>query len=299
MFKRMLAAVDESVRSRLVIQAGRALAERSGGALVALRVRSDIADHDNVTEDDLALAAQTSDLRAAGVAAHFLVHTGSAERQIIQTAQRQRSTLIIIAAREHGPRVLPHRRMTARLAKRAPAPLLVIPELDTDVQSGVGETSLFGAEDAPILVALDGSALAEQAVPYAVELADLLGRPLTLLHVASPLRSQAQLAQAWAYVEAARRRIREDISRDLHVDVQVVAGALMDELLWAVEGRRAGVLALAAHGQREGTAQGVSAATLEILRNLRIAALVIPAPVLAGGAKTPRPGDDSAQGAEI
>ena len=287
MFQRILAAVDDSTRSQLVMQAGRVLAERSGGALVALRVRPDTAERDRVTEDDLALSAQTSDLRSEGVPAHYLVHTGSPERQIIETAQRQRSTLIIIASRLAGPRLAPRRRMTVRLTEQAPAPLLVIPEHDSAMQASASADDIFGAAPGPILVALDGSAQAEQALPFAAELAALLGLRLALLRVASPLATQAQVAAAWSNVEDARRRVREHISRDLPVDVQVVAGAPVEELLWAVEGRRAGALALTAHGWQETASSHASPITVEILRKARTPALVIPAPVLAEQAQSP------------
>ncbi len=283
MFKRILAAVDDSLRSQLVMQTGRELAELAGGELVVLRVRPDVVDRDLITPRDAALADQTGALRAQGIAAHYLVHTGSAEQQILQTAQRQRSTLIIIASRQAGPRALPQRRMTARLAARAQTPLLVIPELGADDSS----PSRFGAADATVLVALDGTPLAELALPYAAELAALLDRPLTLLRVMLPLRSQAELAQAWSSVAEARQRARERISRDLRIDTQVVTGAPVDELLWAVEGRHAGVLALSARGQSGLTSQRASPLTLEVLRRANIPALVIPTPVLAADTAAP------------
>ncbi len=288
MFERILAAVDDSTRSQLVMQAGRVLAERSGGALVALRVRPGTAARDHVTADDLAMSAQTSDLRSEGIPAHYLVHTGSPERQIIETAQGQRSTLIIIAARLAGPRLAPRRRMTIRLTEQAPAPLLVIPEQDAAMQAGGAANDLFGAARGPILVALDGSAQAEQALPYAAELAALLGCRLALLRVASPLDTQAQIAAAWSNVEDARRRVREHISRDLSVDVQVVSGAPVDETLWAIEGRQAGALALTAHGWQGNATSHASPITVELLRKARTPALVIPAPVLAEQAQASR-----------
>ena len=282
MFERILAAVDESERSAQVMRVGRSLARETHGTLVALRVRPDAAEHDHVTDDDVALAEQTIALRASGIAAHYLVHTGVPARQIIETALRQHSTLIIIAARETGPRLAPRRRMTSRLAAQAPAPLLVLPERLTQT-AATDEGNPFGPADAPIVVALDGSPLAERALPYAAELAAGLGHPLALLHVASPLRSQEHMAAAWSYVEDVRHRIRERISRDLTIDTQVVVGAPVDQLLWATEGRRAGAIVLTAHGRLEQHTSRASAITLGAVRQLRIPALIIPTPVLALG----------------
>lgn len=278
MFKRILAAVDDSTRMRLVMRAGRMLAERAGGELLVLRVCTDDEQRDHITDRDADLAEETRALRIEGVAAHYLLHVGAAEKQIIEIAELQQSTLIIIASRRAGPRALPQRRMTARLAAHARTPVLVMPELDAAIQS-----DLFGAENAPLLVALDGSVLAEQALPYAAALAALLGRPLALVYVALPLLTPPELAAAWAYVEAARRRVRESISRDLHVDAQVVSGAPVDELLWAAEGRQAAAVVLTARGKSGLSSQRASNIALEALSKATVPVLIIPSPVLAVG----------------
>ncbi len=293
MFKRILAAVDDSTRMRLVMRAGRMLAEHAGGELLVLRVCADREQRDHISDRDADLAEETRALRMEGVAAHYLLHVGAAERHIIETAELQRSSLIVIASRRVGPRALPQRRMTARLAAHARTPVLVIPELDTAIP-----TDLFGAKNAPLVVALDGSVLAEQALPYAAELAALLGRPLALVYVALPLLTQPELAAAWAYIEAARRRVRESISRDLHVDAQVVSGAPVDELLWAAEGRQAAAIVLTARGKSGLTAQRASNIALEALSRATVPVLVIPTPVLAAGPSPGARAPDSPQRSE-
>lgn len=294
MFERILAAVDDSERARLVMLAGRQLLERSGGALVALRVRPANVSGDQVSESDAALAEQTRALRMQGAQAHYLVRHGRPEQQIIETARLQRSTLIVIASRRHGPILASQRRMMARLAAHAPAPVLVIPERGFIALEGGSAHTVFGRAGAPLLVALDGSAVAELALPYAAELAALLDRPLALLYVALPLLSQDERARAWAYVEGARRRMRERISRDARIDVEVLTGMPVDELLWAAEGRRAGVMVLTARGG-SGLASGhASFFAMETLRRVEIPALVIPAPALVSASseqpETERPG---------
>lgn len=282
MFQRILAAVDDSTRMRLVMQAGRALAERAGGELIVLRVRADDSQRDDVTDRDADLAEQTRALRMQGKAAHYLLRVGAPEKHIIETAQYQRSTLIIIAARRDGPRALPQRRMTARLAAHARMPVLVIPE--REVSEDAGLAVVFGAGNTPLVVALDGSTLAEQALPYAAQMATLLGCPLALVYVALPLLTQDELAAAWAYVEGARRRVRATISRDLHVDAQVVSGAPVDELLWSAEGRQAAAIALTAHGKSGLSSRRASHIALETIRQTPVPVLIIPTPVLAEGA---------------
>jgi nucleotide-binding universal stress UspA family protein len=291
MFERMLAAVDDSARSALVTQVARALALRSGATLMLLRVRP-ATDRDQVNANDLELAEETRALREAGIAAHYLIHTGAPEQQIIETARRQRATLIIVGARGASAWPLLSQRMSQRLAIHAPTPVLVIPAADaeaTAAQASQNGEAVFGAVDAPIVAPLDGSDLAEQALPYAVELARLLDRPLMLLRVASPLYSQAQLAQAWAYIEGARRRVRERYSRDLHVETHVVSGAPVEETLWVIEGRRAGALVVMQYGRQVGSPRRASPISRELLSKLPIPTLVVPVAALS----TPADAEDA------
>ncbi|MDE3231124.1 MAG: universal stress protein [Chloroflexota bacterium] len=287
MFTRILAAVDDSTRATQVMEAASALAERTGSSLIALRVRSPTRADASPTARDLDLAEETRILREHGLAAHYLLHDGSPERQIIETAELQHATLIVMASRRAGPRILPGRRMTARLASAAPAPVLTLPEVDPND----AQPAPFMAEGAAIVVALDGSALAERALPYAVDLARLLHGPLALAHVAEPILSPAEEAAAWTYVRAARRRLRT-AAPDLTVDAQVVTGAPVDQLLYAAEGRRAAAIVLAARGKSGSSSQRVSHIALEALNRARIPMLVIPARALAGAREYPQSSDE-------
>lgn len=281
MFTRILAAVDDSTRATQVMEAARALAERTGASLVALRVRDASRANAGPTARDADIAEETRTLREHGLAAHYLLHEGSPERQIIETAELQHATLIVMASRRAGPRVLPGRRMTARLAAASPAPVLALPEATPENE----QPAPFMAEGAATLVALDGSALAERALPYAVDLALLLHGPLALVYVAAPILTPAEEAEAWAYVRAARRRLRAAVSRDLTVDAQVVTGAPVDQLLWAAEARQAAVIVLTAHGKSGLASQHASHIALEALNRARVPMLVIPTRAL-GGANT-------------
>lgn len=278
MFSRILAAVDDSARAAQVAHMGRALAERAGGELLMLRVCANGATNSALSERDIDLAEETRALRARGVPAHYLLREGSPERQILETAERQKSTLIIIAPRRVGPRILAGRRMTARLAADAPVPVLTLPE--PEPQAYVEHALPFKADGAPVLVALDGSLLAERALPFAVELATLLGAPLALLHVALLTMSPAELAEAWAYMQEVRQRLRETIAPTLTIDAQVVSGAPVDELLWAAEGRGAAALVLTAHGKTGQGTQRASHFALDALNRAPIPMLVIPAIML-------------------
>lgn len=313
MFERMLAAVDDSVRSSLVADVACALARRSGGALTLLRVRPQTA-YGQVSDDDLELAEHTRELRAAGIAAHYLIHIGPPERQIIETAQRQRASLIILGARSAGLWPPRNQRMSQRLLVHAPVPLLVIPAPDTADQAPRSDQpgdqlgdqcdQIFGAKDAPILAALDGSDLAEWSLPAAAELAHLLDRPLVLLRVASQLDTEKDLARARVALEAAQRRVREGGASDLRMETQVVSGATVEELLWAIEGRRAGALALTAlgisgaDGRRVESRRHASPITRELLSKLPIPALVIPTAALAALANPTDAAADAAREAE-
>lgn len=272
MFTRILAAVDDSARATQVMEAARILTERTGGSLIALRVRPPAPADAGPTVRDLDLAAETVALRERGLAAHYLLHEGSPERQIIETAELQRATLIVMASRRAGPRILPGRRMTARLAAAAPAPVLTLPEADPNDP----RPAPFMTEGAATLVALDGSALAERALPYAADMARLLRGPLALIYVAAPILTPTEEAAAWAYTRATQQRLRTVLARGQVVDAQVVKGEPVEQLLWAAEGRQAAVIALTAHGASDAGSQRASHTTLEALSRARVPMLVIP-----------------------
>jgi len=108
-----------------------------------------------------------------------------------------------------------------------------------------------------IMVALDGSTLAEQTLPYASALARAFGAEVVLLRVVetpSGAASRAALdsfdwrmerTEAVAYLEDIKALLKEE---GLDVDIDVTAGRACEEILEMARARDVDALVLASHG---------------------------------------------------
>jgi len=123
-----------------------------------------------------------------------------------------------------------------------------------------------------IMVALDGSPLANQAVPFAAALAGAFDAEMILLRVVEmgdglPGRSldsfdwRLDRAEAIEYLSGIQRHLRE---QGLVVDIDVTAGRASEEILEIARAREIGLLVLTSHGtggvsqfRMAGTAQKV------------------------------------------
>ncbi len=109
-----------------------------------------------------------------------------------------------------------------------------------------------------ITVPLDGSPLAESALPYALALADAMGMPMTLVHVVPrgyhaldyQLRYDAAdeatlLARASDTLEARAQSLRAETRR---VETYVVAGDAAEEIVRFAERSAGRCIVMATHG---------------------------------------------------
>jgi nucleotide-binding universal stress UspA family protein len=96
-----------------------------------------------------------------------------------------------------------------------------------------------------ILVPLDGSDLAELALPYAEELANAFKSEIILLHVSEPAASQYQHMHE-LYVEEVADRMKESIRR---VTPVVVSGKAADEIISYADKSKAELIIMTSHGR--------------------------------------------------
>jgi nucleotide-binding universal stress UspA family protein len=95
-----------------------------------------------------------------------------------------------------------------------------------------------------ILVPLDGSDLAELALPYAEELANAFKSEIILLHVSEPSESHYQHMHE-LYVKEVSDRIKERIRR---VTPVVVSGKPADEIINYADKNKVGLIIMTSHG---------------------------------------------------
>jgi nucleotide-binding universal stress UspA family protein len=122
------------------------------------------------------LAHHGATVRAQGVLTEVLQTQGDVALGIVDLAEEHHANLILLVthAREGLSRVV-HGSVADRVLHGATVPVLLL-------KHGESSSRVFGPGQSPhLLVPLDGSALAESALPLASALARLVGAPMTLL----------------------------------------------------------------------------------------------------------------------
>jgi nucleotide-binding universal stress UspA family protein len=190
-------------------------------------------------------------LRAQGRAVETTVATGDVAGRIANSATD--ADLVVMTTQGHGAvQPMQYGSVADRISRISPTPMLLI---------RAGDQPVVAPPIARILVPLDGSALAEQALPMAMDLAADLGLPVHLIRVvdlsvlheattmgAYPPEALARTEETMKSVSAAylaeqANALRE---RDLPVTREVRVGPAAPELLKVI--RRGDLVVMTAHG---------------------------------------------------
>lgn len=202
------------------------------------------------------LAAQAAALRAKNLRVSTLVTPGPAAECIVEAADHRRETMIVMAT--HGYSGL--RRWTLgsvadRVVHMSHAPVLLV---------RAGATAEAPPSLRRILVPLDGSPLAAQALPVAADLAASAGAELLLLQVLLPftelvpaLAPTGRLVQAPPEVlDEERERARQYLASEaaavrpgLRATPLVEFGYPAEAILHEAERERADMIVMATHGR--------------------------------------------------
>jgi nucleotide-binding universal stress UspA family protein len=185
MLKRILVPLDGSERAERGLALAAQLARGSGGELLLARIVGlppmPLAPYGEPAQIALALIAearQEADEYLKNVAQRPLLQgipvqaraiEGHVTADILNTARDERCDMIVITTHGYsGFNRWRLGRVAAQVARHAPAPVLIIPARDARAaQSAIGEAD----KDIRILVALDGSELAEAALAPALDVA--------------------------------------------------------------------------------------------------------------------------------
>jgi nucleotide-binding universal stress UspA family protein len=109
-----------------------------------------------------------------------------------------------------------------------------------------------------ILVPLDGSELAEKAIPYAKELSGRLGSKITLLYISELADFEDEYRHVHQfYIQQMAENIQEDITRkwgknltmELKVSPEIRVGKPADEIINFAEEEKIGLIAMSTHGR--------------------------------------------------
>src|SRR3712207_4389846 len=168
---RILVPLDDTAEARVALPYAAALAT-PGTEIVLLTVVPSATAGDNARAS---LESAVQRLRVAGQQVHTEVAVGDPARRIIDTAVNLGAEMIVMAS--HGRSAvgrLIHGSVADRVGRESPVPVMVVRARQLE-PGPVGITRL--------VVPLDGSALAESALPMATIISRRLGTPILLVRV--------------------------------------------------------------------------------------------------------------------
>ncbi len=257
MFKRILVPLDGSTRAAEALEFARTLAQASQASLALLHVEPWGAPVEARRRDHVNLDALVEDLRADGLDAHAVMRFDEPEDGIAATAALENADLVVLAPqRREGMEALLHPSVTARTLTRSPAPLLIFP----DAMPSIGAAPLLADATARILVPLDGSARAEQALSVAMDLARTYDREVLLARASAPPTylpatevylpasdtAVTDQQEAERYLEAVATRVRD---AGLRARPLILAGPPEAELMALLAREPIGLVVMSTHGR--------------------------------------------------
>lgn len=179
-------------------------------------------------------------------------------------ADYHQADLIVMATRgRQGLDALLHPSVTWEVLRQTSAPILTwkVKEEKGQTPDLTWAPRFLQDASAPLLVPLDGSLLAEQALPLAQEFAQQLGNPLLLVRaaeqpfIAGSAIDYAQIlarAQEWSLTEATsylERKRLELASAGLGITIHSRLGEATTVIRDEVQAHRAGLVVIASHGR--------------------------------------------------
>jgi nucleotide-binding universal stress UspA family protein len=296
MFRRILVPLDGTKRAEEAIPFARELATSPDAQVFLLHVEPAAASVIDEIAIDRRLETIAGELRAAGVQAHVVTEFGKPAPAIATAADLDKVDVIVLAPEPRGLlEGLRHPSVTANVLARTAAPVLVVPS------TGTAESpQLLQFGGAQVIVTLDGSTLAEKALPLALRLARHFDRPLLLLRIVPPVRVIATGAEAYPLVregyDAEVREtttylaaLRDRLERTEGVQVQTMLhqGIPAEVILGLAETKPGSVLVMSTHG-RTGLARLVlGSVTLAVARKSRIPLMIVPSVAVESARSAP------------
>ncbi|MEO7000691.1 MAG: universal stress protein [Ktedonobacterales bacterium] len=283
----------------VLLQVARTFAERMGAEVLLLHVDPkarpfSFAEHfTHYAADSEGLNNAAHALVEDGFGAKAISEIGDPVKVILHAAATRHPDVILMAPHHrHGLAALRQPSVTERVMAQAPTPVLVWP--DTPSADAPHPATLLGTAAALVIVPLDGSPLAEHALPFAAELARDYATPLLLLRVTPMVVSLAHSAEALQmerevmaeegraarrYLHDTRQRMEQETG--LCVQSMMQTGDIVDEIVALAEAHPGSLVVMCSHG-RTGMARTVlGSVSTAVMRRTSTPLLVIPARTLA------------------
>ena len=285
-FKNALVPLDGSDESRRILPYVTQIAQRLGAKLLLLNVLDP--NESGIPQTDFSKYAVDADGRARqylrhhiarlaeqGVTARAWISTGEPSEQIVGVAAHQGCDLIAMTT--HGRTALGRGILgptTDRVVHSSPLPVLTI----SPVAEGQGREPI-----SRVLVPLDGSELAERALPHAELLSRGMSAKVLLVRVVNAMQIQwlDQLPSAAAEVQEAAEYLdrvagtlrRAGLEVDAATPVGHVAGSIMD-----IASENPGTMVvMASHGRSGVLRWAIGSVAESTVRGSGVPVLILPA----------------------
>lgn len=274
MFDRILIATDGSDCARRAAKYGLELAARYDAAVDVVAVYGgDDGQGETILDDVAGMAADV------GVAVDTELLSGKPAKSIVGYAADTGADLIVVGRRgRSGVRERLLGSITERVLRRSGPPVLTVPGSEVDADTGTAYDD--------VLVTTDGSDLAEEAGPYA---ADIARRFEAILHVLNAVDVQAEAGVFNAggvdreYIERLERkgqRAVDDLiaaldTTDLDVREAVVQGYAPDVITDYVEDNDVDLVVMSSEGQSNLAGQQLGTVAGRVLRAVDRPVLVV------------------------
>lgn len=259
MLKCIVVPIEGSARDAEAVAMARRIALQLHEGIVLIHVAPVLFDTRDVIVAEQHLDELARTLRDEGIETHFIMDYGEPAAAIADIARQRHAQMIVLAPENRALlEVLWHPRVSSRLVGQATTPLFILPDMPLEQDS----PAPLGEPDARVLLALDGSLLAEAALPLAVELAQAYARPLVLVRVVAPqfmigagveaIKAQreaqyAEEAEAHHYLVETRKRV----AAETHLPVETIelVGPVAEQLTHLAASRPGSVLVMGTHGR--------------------------------------------------
>lgn len=301
MFMRILLPLDGTSRAEEAIPLARKLASESGAQVYLLHV--DTSPAPAATNSAIARRFQeiATELRRAGVEAHVLSVNGQTPTTIAAVAEIHDIDLIVMAPEARGAfGMLRRPSVTAGVLAKSPTPTLIAP-----IYTEGASFPMLDSSSDMVIVPLDGSALAEQALPLAVNLAERYHCGLLLTRVIPPIQAvmagpgvyplpadmaAAELTETQTYLHRMKQQIQQ--SSKIPVEWVALSGIPATELLAFIETKPGSVVVMSTHGRSGFARFMLGSVALELARKTSAPLFIVPATsgsTSKGGAATAQP----------
>lgn len=282
MFNKILVPLDGSELSERSIAPATAIAARTNGELILMRVpklaqmllspgfaggKPDVLERDNpqlhlydISQDylfDVALANPHPN-----VTMYTIVGEGKIPTTILDTANQQDIDLIVMATHgRSGPTRWIWGSMTEKVLKMTNLPLLTL-RTDHPIQN--------------VMVPFDGSALAESVLQSAVEIVQAVGGSLILSHTAAKSGSRngtSFAADPKSYLKQLAERYSMSVPRlQIHINIGKPAQGILE----AAKERNADLIVMSSHGHSGTSRKQYGRVTKKVMFDAPCATLLIP-----------------------